>query len=200
MTTPRMRAPAPRLGAGARRTVGAAALATAGALAAVLLSGCTLTLRDPGATGAGGTMPVAVPSPSPTAMPTPTPTPSLTAGASDTLIGPSDAAGGAADRDRWIAAATSTQVCSPDLTIGASATATVVRVEGSCGTLVIEADAGVVVADDVRTLLVEGTGATVSVLQVGAVTVTGDANVVRWSGSAPVVDDTGAANTTGRAQ
>jgi hypothetical protein len=179
-----------------RRTGALAALAAGGVLLAGLLGGCTLTVRDPGA----GSAPVPTPTPtaeatSPVASPTPTPTP---AGDGTSGGGASEGTGStaSAEREQWIAAATTTQACTPDLTV--SATGSVVRVEGPCDTLTVKVDAGVVVADDVRTLVVTGTGTVVSALQVGSVAVSGDVNVIQWSGTAPAVDDTGTANTIGR--
>ncbi|WP_217180535.1 DUF3060 domain-containing protein [Streptomyces sp. AC495_CC817] len=94
-------------------------------------------------------------------------------------------------REILIAAATTTMPC-PDgpLTIDGS----VVRVEGSCAELVIEIDAGAVVADDVESLTLSGSGTDVYVDSVTTLTVTGSASTVLWAGATPTVHESGAAN------
>ncbi len=73
------------------------------------------------------------------------------------------------------------------------------RVEGPCETLTVSADAAVVVADQVGTLVVTGAGTAVSVLEVGAVRVSGSANSIAWQTGTPTVADTGTANRLGKA-
>ncbi|MBO9627456.1 MAG: DUF3060 domain-containing protein [Microbacterium sp.] len=94
-------------------------------------------------------------------------------------------------RDILVEAATTTMPCpdGPLTTDGA-----VVRVEGPCPDLVIEIDAGAVIADDVDTLTLSGSGTTVYVDRVKSLTVTGSASSVFWAGETPTVTDRGAAN------
>jgi len=94
-------------------------------------------------------------------------------------------------RERLLAAADTTMSC-PDGPL--TADGDIVRVEGHCVELVIEIDAGAVIADDVDDLTLRGSGTTVFVGNVQTLTVTGSASTVFWSGSTPAVSDTGAAN------
>jgi len=65
----------------------------------------------------------------------------------------------------------------------------------SCDLVSIVGSAGTVVLDEVGTLVVEGTGVTVSVQDVGTVRLAGDRNTVHHAGQAPAVDDVGHDNT-----
>ncbi|MFT4258009.1 DUF3060 domain-containing protein [Microbacterium sp.] len=96
-----------------------------------------------------------------------------------------------AQREALLAAVDTTMLC-PDGPL--TADGDIVRVEGHCEQLVIEIDAGVVIADDVDALTLAGSGTTVFVENVLELTVTGDASSVFWSGSTPDVSDSGAAN------
>lgn len=101
-------------------------------------------------------------------------------------------ADGQEERDRLIAAATTTMPC-PDGPL--TADGAIVRVEGACPELVIEIDAGVVIADDVDEFTLEGSGTIVYAENLGVVTVTGSASSIFWSGATPTVHDSGSSNT-----
>lgn len=94
-------------------------------------------------------------------------------------------------RDTLAAKASTTMPC-PDGPL--TADGTVIRVEGSCAELVIEIDAGAVIADDVESLTLNGSGTVVYVDSVSRLTVTGSASSVFWAGDTPSVSDTGSAN------
>jgi hypothetical protein len=65
----------------------------------------------------------------------------------------------------------------------------------SCDLVSIVGSTGSVVLDEVGTLVVEGTGVTVSVQDVDTVRLAGDRNTVHHAGEAPTVDDQGHDNT-----
>lgn len=96
------------------------------------------------------------------------------------------------DRQDAIDAATTTVACTD--TASVDATGVVVRLEGDCGTVTIGADAAVVITDDAERIVLTGTGTIVYALEVGSVDISGDANLVRWTGSSPIVQDSGVAN------
>ena len=96
------------------------------------------------------------------------------------------------DRQDAIDAATTTVACTD--TASVDATGVVVRLEGDCGTVTIGADAAVVITDDAERIVLTGTGTIVYALEVGSVEISGDANLVRWTGSSPIVQDSGVAN------
>ncbi|MFF7293924.1 DUF3060 domain-containing protein [Microbacterium sp. NPDC008134] len=98
----------------------------------------------------------------------------------------------AADRERMLAEATITLTC-PSETLNQDGA--VIRVEGACADLVIDIDAGVVIADDVENLTLSGSGTVVFAEGVGSLTVTGSASIVYWTGTTPTVADRGTANT-----
>lgn len=98
-------------------------------------------------------------------------------------------------RESMAASATTTMPCPRG---PLTADATVIRVEGACADLVIEVDAGVVIADDVERLTLSGSGTTVYVQNVAAVTVTGSGSTVLWAGETPQLSDTGSSNTVRR--
>lgn len=181
-----------------RRTKATSALVAA-LLLAITLSGCTVSIVDPTAE-----TPVASTTPERSESPAQSPAQSESATESDTdrdepsaeqtddsALSPA----GQAERDRLIAAATTTMPCpaGPLTEDGA-----VIRVEGACGELVVEMDAGVVIADDVEALSVSGSGTVIFVRHVGAVSVTGSASSIFWEGATPTVDDSGSANTLRR--
>lgn len=173
-----------------RRTTATSAPLTA-LLLAVVLSGCSVAIVDPT-------------QPSTASSPASSPTPSEAGSPSDgeTSPGPEESASpptdsglsaqGQAERARWIDEATTTTPCP---TGPLTADGAVVRVEGPCADLVIEIDAGVVIADDVGTLTLSGSGTVVYVRDVDAITVTGSASAIYWEGATPAVDDRGSANT-----
>jgi hypothetical protein len=101
----------------------------------------------------------------------------------------------AAERERLTAEATTVMPC-PSGPLDQDGA--VIRVEGSCAELVIDIDAGVVIADDVTTLTLSGSGTVVFAENIDALTVTGSASIVYWTGSTPTVDDSGTANTLTR--
>lgn len=94
-------------------------------------------------------------------------------------------------REALLAAASTTMSC-PDGPL--TSDGDIVRIEGPCADLVIEIDAGAVIADDVDTLTLSGSGTTVFVENVKTLRVTGSASSVFWTGSTPDVTDDGAAN------
>ncbi|KNY05698.1 DUF3060 domain-containing protein [Microbacterium sp. GCS4] len=168
-----------------RRSTATSVLLTA-VLLATTLSGCTVSIVDPGAADAQRT-----PTPESTSSfdvertePTP---PASSSTDSDRLSDERQA-----DRDRLTAAASTTTACP---TGAVTADGVVIRIEGSCPQLDVQADAAVVIADDVESLALSGSGTVVYVVNVSSVTVTGDASSVFWAGSTPSVDDTGAGNT-----
>lgn len=160
-------------------------------LGLLMTTGCTVSIVDPSSEDA----PPSVPSPtaSDQRMESSTPTPRPTTGAPTGSPGLS--AEGQADRDRLIAAASTTTAC-PQMPI--TADGAVIRIEGSCPDLVVEADAAVVIADDVQRLVLSGDGTVVYVQTVDAVSVSGSASSVLWAGATPSVNDTGTANTLRR--
>lgn len=157
------------------------ALASIALIGTTALGGCTLRLADPDDTS------------------TPVET-----GAGDETGGPEDGTaverpetdGDGSGRETAIARADQTIPCSPGLDV--SSPGTVIRVEGACEALTVSADAAVVVADDVQSLVVTGTGTVVHVLELGDLRITGDANVVSWTGTTPSVADSGTANLIGK--
>lgn len=172
-----------------RRSTATTVLLTA-ALLATTLSGCTVAIVDPGASDTSAT-----PAPRPThssaeaerAEPAPSSAPPH---AADGL-----SAEGRAERERLTAAASTTATCP---TGAVTADGAIIRIEGACAELDVQADAAVVIADDVQSLTLSGSGTIVYVVNVDTVTVTGDASSIFWAGETPSVNDTGAANTLRR--
>lgn len=166
-------------------TVGAAALLAA------LLGGCSATIIDRSDSGAGSTPAPAQATPSETAE-TKTPAPADDEAAPDSSgLSPENAA----DRERMIAMATTTMTCPAGALTEDGA---IVRVEGACGDLVIEIDAGVVIVDDVQNVTLSGSGTVVYAGTVDNLMVTGSASTVYWTGETPTIDDRGSANTLRR--
>lgn len=95
-------------------------------------------------------------------------------------------------RDAAAAVATTKLRCDGDLTI--DTVGAVVRVDGDCTSITVTADIAVVVADNVGTVRVSGTGNVVYALRVQTVEIAGDTNVVTWAGTTPTVTDTGVGN------
>lgn len=155
------------------------ALATGALLTA--LSGCSIAVVDPGEADSGA--PVVTDDTSTASDGTPSESEIAATGLS---------AEGQAIRDAKVAAATTTMPCPSE---PLDQDGTIVRVEGDCAELVIEIDAGVVIADDVDQLTLKGSGTTVFVNSVKSITVTGSASDVYWAGDTPSVTDSGAANT-----
>lgn len=162
------------------------ATALAVGLSAAALSGCSATIVDRGAEASPGSS-----SPSPRET---EPVERTTAAPVESA--PADSTGFssavAADRQRMIALASATTACPSSALVEDGA---VIRVEGVCPDLVIELDAGVVIADDVTNLTLSGSGTVVYVDSVEKIVATGDASAVYWAGDTPAVDDRGAANT-----
>jgi hypothetical protein len=173
-----------------RRIVPAALAAAALALA---LAGCSVSIADPAATDV--TVEVSTPdadvtpsgSPSTPARPAPTGTT-----ADDDSAAVDSGSTNGVTREQAIAAASTTVACTPGLVI--SQIGAVVRVEGACDEVTVNADAAVVVVDDVAKLRLAGSGTVVFAQQVGEFSVVGDASVLRWRGTAPTGTDTGAGN------
>ncbi|MFE7196656.1 DUF3060 domain-containing protein [Microbacterium oxydans] len=177
-----MRRPTPR---SSRRIGTPAALATLVLLGA--LTGCTATIVDRGKDGADDT--VSPPSASTSAPPV---EPETAEPGDSAKAGGELSAANAADRERLVAEATTTMPC-PTETMNQDGA--VIRVEGSCADLVIDIDAGVVIADNVTNLTLSGSGTVIYAETIGSLTVTGSASVVYWTGETPTVDDRGTANT-----
>jgi len=164
----------------------------------VLSSGCTVSIVDPSdrSSDAASTPERSDSAPDPTGAPlTPTSSPRPPARPSATPTSPALSIEGAAERARLGDAATTTTACpqGPLTEDGA-----IIRIEGPCPELVIEIDAGAVIADEVDALTLSGSGTIVYVTGVGTVTITGSANAVHWQGDAPAVVDRGAANVVQR--
>ncbi|AXL12798.1 DUF3060 domain-containing protein [Microbacterium foliorum] len=185
-----------------RRTTATSAPLTA-LLFVVVLSGCSVAIVDPtqpSPASATASSPSEAGSPSDDA-PSPDTSPDTSPGTSP---GPEQSSGsrpsadsglsaaGQAERARLSDAATTTMPCPTDPLTSDGA---VIRVEGPCADLVIELDAGVVIADDVGTVTLSGSGTVVYVREVDAITVTGSASSIFWEGVTPTVDDRGSANT-----
>jgi len=193
-----------------RRTTATSAPLTA-LLLVVVLSGCSVAIVDPtqpSPASATASSPSEAGSPSDDA-PSPDTSPGTSPGTSPdtspgTSPGPEQSSGsrpsadsglsaaGQAERARLSDAATTTMPCPTDPLTSDGA---VIRVEGPCADLVIELDAGVVIADDVGTVTLSGSGTVVYVREVDAITVTGSASSIFWEGVTPTVDDRGSANT-----
>lgn len=107
--------------------------------------------------------------------------------------GPPVTMGGDATRSALIAAATRTVRCDGEYTLMDDAI--IVRVEGSCKRIIVNASGSQVVADDVSSLELIGDSNIVLAGTVREVLVNGDANVVHWTGATPTVSDIGSANT-----
>jgi hypothetical protein len=162
-------------------------------VAATLLTGCTVSIVDPGAEDHRATVPQDA-DPAPQSESTPPATPPEDQ--ADDEAPPSGlSAPNAAERERLTAAATITMTCprGPLDQDGA-----IIRIEGSCADLVIDIDAGAVIADDVDQLQLRGSGTVVFAGTIGTATVSGSANQVIWSGPTPVLEDSGSANSLGR--
>ena len=162
-------------------------------IAALMLTGCTVSIIDPTADDRASP-PSQDAAPTPPSEAAPRTTPSEEQGDADTES-PELSAPNAAERERLVAAATTTMTCprGPLDQDGA-----IIRVEGPCAELVIDIDAGVVIADDVEELLLRGSGSVVYAGTIGTATVSGSANQVYWSGATPILEDSGSANSLGR--
>lgn len=168
-----------------RKTSAAAALLLTLAVAPAL-AGCTVAVVDPseGAPSAERTPAGTTDGPDRSDAGLESPPASAPA---ETVSGDSQA-----QREALLAAVDTTMSC-PDGPL--TADGDIIRVEGHCERLVIDIDAGAVIADDVDDLTLRGSGTTVFVGNVLTLTVTGSASSVFWSGSTPDVSDSGAANT-----
>jgi len=181
-----------------RRTTATSAPLTA-LLFVVVLSGCSVAVVDPtqpspASATASSPSEAGSPSddaPSPDTSPGTSPGPEQSPGSRPSADSGLSAAG-QAERARLSDAATTTMPCPTDPLTSDGA---VIRVEGPCADLVIELDAGVVIADDVGTVTLSGSGTVVYVREVDAITVTGSASSILWEGVSPTVDDRGSANT-----
>lgn len=157
-------------------------------LLAAALTGCTAAIVD-GADQSSET-PTAEQTPTPDRSPAEKQEPSATEEDAEPSSGGLSAQN-AADRERLTGEATTVMPC-PSGPLDQDGA--VIRVEGPCADLVIDMDAGVVIADDVTTLTLSGSGTVVFVEGIDALTVTGSASIVYWTGSTPTVDDRGTAN------
>lgn len=152
------------------------------AVLAIMLAGCTVSIIDPSA-------------PEPPENTTDAPSSAAEAPPSTTEPSAGFSSVNAAERDAYLAAADTTMTC-PDARL--DQTAAIVRIEGACAHLIIDIDAGVVIADDVEEITLNGDGTVVYVNDVSKLLVTGSANSVLWTGEAPDVKDIGTANSLGR--
>ncbi|MFJ2553764.1 hypothetical protein [Microbacterium sp. NPDC087591] len=162
-------------------------------VAVMLLTGCTVSIVDPAAEGDRATAPQESGStPQTESTPRTTPREDQTDDAAEAseLSAPN-----AAERERLTAAATITMTC-PRGPLDQDGS--IIRVEGACADLVIDIDAGAVIADDVDRLQLRGSGTVVFAGTIGTATVSGSANQVIWSGPTPVLEDSGSANSLGR--
>lgn len=150
---------------------------------AILLSGCTFRIADPREE----------PSIPPTAT---SPSPSRTSSADSEDETSDDSNSDESERDRLEELVTVTLPCEPDTEV--SQPGATVRLEGDCENLTVTGDASVVIADSVGSLVITASGVVVYADGVDSLRVTGDANTVRWGGSTPSVDNTGAGNTLGK--
>lgn len=100
----------------------------------------------------------------------------------------------AAERDAALAIVTKQVSCDGELVLGDSETGQVIRIDGACDHLVLHLVAGVIIAGDVGTLDVYGTGNVVYVDGIDALNVSGSAGVVQWLGTTPQINDTGVGN------
>lgn len=172
------------------RTSRTLAAVCAAALLAVILGGCSATIIDR-ADDASGSTPV--PTRSAPIEPSETPPPAADDDAAVDASGLSPE--NAADRERMLSMATTTMTCPAG---ALSEDGAIVRVEGECGDVVIEIDAGVVIVDDVQNLTLSGSGTVVYAGTVENLMVTGSASTVFWTGDTPTIDDRGSANTLRR--
>lgn len=177
-----MRRPTPRSSRRLGTTAALVTLVLAGAL-----TGCTATIVDRGKEGTGDTD-----SPSSAATSAPPSEPDSATPDESSKAGGELSATNAADRERLVAEATTTMPCPSD---AMNQDGAVIRVEGACTDLVIDIDAGVVIADDVTNLTLSGSGTVIYAETIGSLTVTGSASVVYWTGETPTVNDRGTANT-----
>ena len=155
--------------------------------AAILLSGCTFRIADP--------------SDRPSMPPTATaPTPSKTADVddSDDDVSGDDVSGtkDGSERDRLEDLVTVTLPCEPEIEV--TQPGATLRLEGQCESVTVTGDASVVIADSIGSLVITASGVVVYADDISSLKVTGDANTVRWEGSTPSVDNTGAGNTLGK--
>ena len=162
-----------------------------GLAAALALAGCSVGLVD-------GTKPTPSPRPDSTSSievqggaatrppsPAPVTAPPVTA--------PPVSSPGGADRAAVIAAATRTVRCDGEYALMDDAM--IVRVEGACDRIIVNASGSQLVADDVALVEVIGNSNVVLTGAVQKVLVNGEANVVHWTGATPTVSDIGSTNT-----
>ena len=152
------------------------------------MSGCSVSIVDPTQPTPTASTPLVRSAPD---QPEPSPDTAREEPSSDPTPDSDLSADGQAERARLIDAATTTMPCpSAPLTEDGA----VIRIEGPCPELDVEIDAGVVIADDVGTLSLSGSGTVIYVQTVGAVAVTGSASSIFWEGETPSVEDSGSAN------
>ncbi|MCK2037932.1 DUF3060 domain-containing protein [Microbacterium sp. SSW1-49] len=163
------------------------------AVAVMLLTGCTVSIVDPAA-GNDRSPRAQDGDPAPQSDATPRPSAREQQG-DDDAASSGLSAPNAAERERLTAAATITMTC-PDGPLDQDGS--IIRVEGACADLVIDIDAGAVIADDVDRLQLRGSGTVVFAGTIGTVTISGSANQIIWSGATPVLKDSGSANSLGR--
>ena len=173
----------------ARTTV---AVALGAALLGLALSGCSVALEEPQPAGSKPstqeTAPVADEPDEEAAEPD-----EADEIPEDTSADTALSAENATERERLIGLATTTMPCPEGAPLAQHGA--IIRVEGHCATLTIDLDAGVVIADDVDELVLNGDGTVVFAGKVSTLTVTGDVNSLYWTGDTPRLDDTGTANT-----
>lgn len=96
------------------------------------------------------------------------------------------------DRQTVIAAATTVKRCDGELTL--TQDAAIIRVEGACDRVILNATGSQLVTDDVAYLEVIGDGNVVLSGTVDKLLVNGNSNLVHWQGTTPAVTDVGSAN------
>lgn len=181
--------------------------AATGLTATVLLSGCGLSLvNDDGSSGT----PSARPSNSATtgADPTPGASPTTQGGESPTPTTPTPGTtssdGGGALPNGLTYSGFSARLAKVNKEIPCdrgpvqlTESGPAIRLVGSCGQVTISGDATSVIADQVDSVTVSGSGVVLMTRGIGAVTFTADAfaSEVYWLGGQPSVNDSGAGNT-----
>ncbi|AZS35923.1 hypothetical protein CVS47_00521 [Microbacterium lemovicicum] len=155
---------------------------------AVMMAGCAVSLSAPASGTPAGEETAVTPGPT-----SPAPAPSVPAtGSADGPAPSSSPSDDRLTREDLLAAASITIACTPGLVL--TEPGAVTRVEGTCEDVTVATDAAYVVLDDASRVTITGSGVVVSALAVDTISIDGDANTVWWTGSAPVVTDSGAGN------
>lgn len=169
------------------------AAAIAVMVGAVLLSGCTVRIIDPGGPDAGSTASPSVRETSAAQTPEDDEPDQSTPAVQPPETSPVDGwdAEHAEHRQRLSDSVTTTMPCP---TAPLQQDGTITRIEGDCDEVRIDLDAGAVIIDDAASLLLSGSGTVVYADTLGDVRVSGTANEIYWLGATPQVTDTGTAN------